>query len=161
MSIKNIKERLKSTSKKDTNWIENAKYRKANEAWLDISFAIAVKIMSVLKQNKIDNKFPKNQKELAEALNCSPQNVNNLLSGTENFKLETITKIEQILNISLIQVPRFEFEATIQIKQDKYKFQSEPIKKIELETTIANYDDFIDLYENKTESPNNLTKLIA
>jgi transcriptional regulator with XRE-family HTH domain len=99
MSIKNIRDRLKKTSKKDTSWIERAKYRKENKAWLDISFAIAVKIMSVLKQNKVDNKFPKNQKELAEALDCSPQNVNNLLSGTENFKLETITKIEHILSI--------------------------------------------------------------
>ncbi len=161
MSIKNIKDRLKKTSKKDTSWIEKAKYRKQNKAWLDISFAIAVKIMSVLKQNKVDNKFPKSQKELAEVLNCSPQNVNSLLSGKENFKLETITKIEQILNITLIQVPTFEFETTIQIKQEKYKFQTEPIKKIELETTITNYNDLIDLYENKIESPSNHSKLMA
>ena len=39
---------------------------------------------------------------------CSPQYVNKLLRGTENLQLETITKIEQILDINLIQVVDFE-----------------------------------------------------
>jgi len=91
----------------DNTWIERAKYRKENKVWLDISFAIAVKIMSALKANKTANIFPKTQKELAKAMLCSPQYVNKLLKGTENLQLETITNIEQILNIDLIQVPKF------------------------------------------------------
>ena len=91
----------------DNTWIERAKYRKENKVWLDISFAIAVKIMSALKANKTANIFPKTQKELAKAMLCSPQYVNKLLKGTENLQLETITNIEQILNIDLIQAPKF------------------------------------------------------
>ncbi len=145
MSIKNIKDKLKNTSKKDTSWIENAKYRKENKAWLDISFSIAVKIMSVLKQNKIDNIFPANQKELAEILKCSPQNVNNLLSGTENFKLETITKIEQVLNTNLIQVPKFESTIQFEVKSDLFNMSSDEI--IDSEISSKPYEELVITYE--------------
>lgn len=114
MSINKIKSRLKQASKVDNTWIESAKYRKKNEAWLDVSFAIAVKIMSKLKSNKQEGIFPKTQKELAEAMFCSPQYVNKLLKGTENLQLETIVKIEEILNIRLIEVP--EFQTTIRVE---------------------------------------------
>lgn len=145
MSIKNIKDKLKNTSKKDTSWIENAKYRKENKAWLDISFSIAVKIMSVLKQNKINNIFPANQKELAEILKCSPQNVNNLLSGTENFKLETITKIEQVLNTNLIQVPKFESTIQFEVKSDLFNMSSDEI--IDSEISSKPYEELVITYE--------------
>jgi len=125
MSINKIKNRLKETSKQDNTWIERAKYRKENNAWLDISFAIAVKIMSALKANKTVGVSPKTQKELAVAMDCSPQYVNKLLKGTENLQLETITKLENILNINLIQVPAF--ESTIQIERSNIYTKSNDI----------------------------------
>lgn len=106
MSINNIKNKLKQTSKKDTSWIDKAKWRKVNEAWLDISFDIAVRVMSALKANKSINVFPSNQKELAKEMGCSAQYVNKLLKGSENLQLETITKLERILNIKLIEAPK-------------------------------------------------------
>lgn len=108
MSTNNIKNKLKRVSKSDNTWIKKAEYRQENKTWLDISFAIAVKIISQLEENKKAEKFPKSQKELAQALDCSPQYINKLLKGTENLQLEAITKIERILNIHLIQVPQFE-----------------------------------------------------
>ena len=108
MSIDNIVNKLKQSSKQDTTWIEKAKYRQANEAWLDISFAIAVKVISKLKENKKLEQSPKNQKELAIALDCSPQYINKLLKGSENLQLETITKLEAILQVRLIEVPKHE-----------------------------------------------------
>jgi len=104
MSINNIKNRLKETSKKDKTWIERAKYRKENSEWLDISFTIAVKAMSALKENKATNKFPRNQKELAKALDCSPQYVNKLLKGSEKLNIETISKIQKALDIVIIDI---------------------------------------------------------
>ncbi|MCF6347169.1 MAG: helix-turn-helix transcriptional regulator [Flavobacteriaceae bacterium] len=104
MSINNIKNRLREFSKKDNSWIERAKYRKENKAWLDISFAIAVKVMSSLKSNKAANVFPKTQKELAKALDCSPQYVNKLLKGSEKLNIETISKIQKALNIIIIDI---------------------------------------------------------
>lgn len=106
MSIDNIKKRLKENSKQDNSWLEKAKWRQKNEDWLDISFAISVKILSAFRTNKKTETFPKNQKELALAMSCTPQYVNKLLKGAENLQLETISKIEQILNIKLIEVPK-------------------------------------------------------
>lgn len=101
-------ERLNNViSENRSGWLEKAKWREHNEAWLDISFGIAVKILSVLRDNKKTKIFPQNPKELAKAMDCSPIFVNKLLKGAENLNLEKIVKIEKILNIQLIQVPTF------------------------------------------------------
>ena len=158
MSINNIKNRLKESSKQDNAWIERAKYRKENKAWLDISFAIAVKIMSALKANKTANIFPKSQKELAKAMLCSPQYVNKLLKGTENLQLETITNIEQILNISLIEVP--EFQTTIQVQVEKYNKYIKTDELVNVETSLSSYESLFGTFSYENE-PGCLLKLVA
>lgn len=110
MSINNIKNKLLKTSKKDTAWLEKAKWRKENEEWLDISFKIAVKVLSALKENKVTGTYPKSQKELAKALDCSPQYISKLLKGQERLGIDTITKVGEILDIKLIEVPQDEVE---------------------------------------------------
>lgn len=90
-------------SEEKSGWLEKAKYRQENQDWLDISFSIAVRILSVLRANKKKAVFPKNQKELAEALNCTPQYVSKLLKGTEKLNIETISKIQKALNIVIIE----------------------------------------------------------
>ena len=89
---------------KQLRHIEKAKYRQENQDWLDISFSIAIKILSVLRTNKKKEIFPKNQKELAEVLDCSPQYVSKLLKGTEKLNIETISKIQKALNIKIIDL---------------------------------------------------------
>lgn len=158
MSINNIKNRLKESSKQDNTWIERAKYRKENKAWLDISFTIAVKIMSALKANKTSNIFPKTQKELAKAMLCSPQYVNKLLKGTENLQLETITNIEQILNISLIQVP--EFQTTIQVQVEKYNKYTKSDELVNVESSLLSYESLFEAFSYENE-PDCLLKLVA
>lgn len=91
-------------SDEKSGWLEKAKYRKENQDWLNISFAISVKIMSVLRANKKSGTFPKNQKELAQALECTPQYVNKLLKGAEKLNIETISKIQNALDISIISL---------------------------------------------------------
>lgn len=158
MSINNIKNRLKESSKQDSTWIERAKYRKENKAWLDISFAIAVKIMSALKANKTANIFPKTQKELAKAMFCTPQYVNKLLKGSENLQLETITKIEQILNISLIEVA--EFQTTIQVQVERYSKYTKSDELVNVETSFSSYEALFKAYTYDSE-PDCLLKLVA
>ena len=114
MSIDKIKQKLIETSIKDSGWYEKAKWRQENEDWLDISFSIAVKMLSALSANKKANAFPRNQKELAEAMNCSAQYVNKLLRGQENLQIETICKVQRILNIKLIAVPKTVITKTVQ-----------------------------------------------
>lgn len=158
MSINKIKNRLKETSKQDNTWIERAIYRKENKAWLDISFAIAVKIMSALKTNKIAGVSPKTQKELAVAMDCSPQYVNKLLKGTENLQLETITKIESILSINLIQVP--EFESTFQVQVERATIYTKSNDIINAEDSYASYEELIEAYSYENE-PDCILKLVA
>lgn len=158
MSINNIKNRLKNSSKQDNSWIERAKYRNENKAWLDISFAIAVKIMSAIKANKAADIFPKTQKELAEAMICSPQYVNKLLKGTENLQLETIVKIEQILNITLIEVP--EFQTTIQVQVEQYSRYTKSDELVSVASSLSNYDELFSSFSYESERDNCL-KLVA
>jgi len=91
-------------SEEKSGWLEKAKYRQENQDWLDISFSIAIKILSVLRANKKKAIFPKNQKELAEVLDCTPQYISKLLKGTEKLNIETISKIQKALNITIIDL---------------------------------------------------------
>lgn len=82
----------------DSKWREDNAYRKANRAWLRKSAKIAIKIGRALREKGLS------QKNLAELLEVSPQQVNKILKGRENLKLETITKIESALGIELISI---------------------------------------------------------
>ena len=42
------------------------------------------------------------QRELAERMGCSPQYISRILKGEENLSLETICKLEQALNVSIM-----------------------------------------------------------
>ena len=90
-------------SEEKSGWLEKATWREENQDWLDISFAIAVKIMSTLRANKKIGTFPKNQKELAIAMDCTPQYINKLLKGSEKLNIETISKIQKALKFSIIK----------------------------------------------------------
>ena len=113
MSIDKIKQKLIQNSIKDTGWLAKAKWRQENEDWLDVSFNIAIKVASTLSANKKTGTFPKSQVELADAMECSAQYVNKLLKGQENLQIETICKVQRILGIKLIEVPKIEVKQTI------------------------------------------------
>ncbi len=102
MSIDKIKQKLFNDSIQDSGWLEKAKWRQENEDWLDISFNIAVKILSTLRINKRENKYPKTNLELAELMEFTPVDLNKILRGQENLDIKTICKLQRILNITLI-----------------------------------------------------------
>lgn len=105
---------LNLVSEKDSKALENIKWRKENREWLRKSQAIAIKILTKLKENKAGKLFPSTQVQLAEQLNVSAQQVNKWLRGKENFTLETISKLEAALSISILDItkqPRTEISA--------------------------------------------------
>lgn len=111
-------------SDKKSGWLDKAKYRQENQDWLDISFAIAVKILSSLRENKKKDIAPKNQKELSEVLDCSPQYVSKLLKGTEKLNIETISKIQKALDIKIINNSIIKGQEEVVVKNEaKYKKQ--------------------------------------
>ena len=102
MSKDKIKQKLFDQSIKDDKWLAEAKERQENEAWLNVSSAIALRILAWLRKNKMT------QKELSQQLGYSPQYVNTIVKGSENLTLETIVRFEKIMGIKLIEVPSFE-----------------------------------------------------
>lgn len=82
-----------------SGWLGDAKWRIENEGWLKHSQSIALAILRTLRANKIS------QKELAERIGVSPQQISKIVKGGENLTLETIAKIESALGIPLILVP--------------------------------------------------------
>jgi transcriptional regulator with XRE-family HTH domain len=119
MSIDKIKNKLKQNSIKDISWIERAKFRKENREWLDISFSIAVKMLSILADNKKNDVFPKTQKELSETLDCSAQYVSKLLKGAEKLNIETIIKVQKALKFNILNNSFNTKKVEIIAKQDK------------------------------------------
>jgi len=71
----------------------------SGSAWLERSSAIALRINRALTANRML------QKEFAETLGIKPQQVSKILKGNVNLTLETISKLEGALGISLLEVP--------------------------------------------------------
>lgn len=80
-----------------TDWREKAEWRRENRRWLRYSGFIALTVLHCLEELKMS------QKELAEKMNCSPQYVSKLLKGSENLTLDTISKLEECLDLDLIK----------------------------------------------------------
>lgn len=99
-----LSDKIKAEASKDTEWLQNADYRKVNEDWLDISFGISMMILKFIREQGMT------QKELAEKLCFSPQYMSKILQGKENLTLETIAKLQKATGVTLIQVPSFTLE---------------------------------------------------
>lgn len=81
-----------------STWIEEARARRANSEEIRLRQKIALNILRTTRQLNIS------QKQLAEMLKVSPQQVNKWVKGTENFAIGTIFKIQTVLDIKLIEV---------------------------------------------------------
>lgn len=78
-------------------WMEAAQARRANKEWLRYSQKIAMRMLDKMEELDIT------QKQLAERMGCSQQYVSKILKGCENLSLETLSKIENALNITVMQ----------------------------------------------------------
>ena len=93
-----VREQLKEhQSPTPSKWRERAEWRQQNKSWLRHSQRIAVKMLE-----KMDE-LGMTQKQLAEQMGCSQQYVSKVLKGQENLSLETMSKIEDCLKISILQ----------------------------------------------------------
>lgn len=99
MDPKSFQQRLEEkAAEKRSNWKDDAKERQSNN-WKDYSFKIAVNILREMRLQNIT------KEKLAQLIDVSPHFMNNVVKGKENLTLETITKIEETLNINLINIP--------------------------------------------------------
>ena len=102
MNNKTITDILDQMATQDTTWIAAAKSRQENKEWHDRSARIAIRILTQLRDNKKMEKYPTNQKELAELMGVSPQQINKIVKGNENLTLETIARLEALLQTPLL-----------------------------------------------------------
>ena len=81
--------------------LKGAEYRKQNWDWLEKSALIALDIHMYLRKNNIS------KQEFAKMLGVTPAQVTKLLSGKENLGLKTISKIESVLEMGLVEIPNY------------------------------------------------------
>lgn len=81
-----------------SSWIEKVAWRKANKAWLGKSADIALRILDALEE------LNWKKAKLAYEMGVSPQQVSKYVKGEENFKLETLCKLEKVLGIELVTI---------------------------------------------------------
>lgn len=101
MKSKNLENFQKLVSNEQSGWLDKFLYYKANKSWLDKSAMVAVNVLEALKQKGLS------QKDLAQKMNVSAQQVNKILKGQQNLTFETISKLETALEISLIEIIDF------------------------------------------------------
>jgi transcriptional regulator with XRE-family HTH domain len=87
---------LDLVSKEKNNSSKKNKERIAKRAMLRESRNIAFKVLERLDE------LGWKQKKLAEVMEVSPPYVNKLVKGKENFTLETLLKLQQVLDIPIL-----------------------------------------------------------
>ena len=87
---------LALVSENDTQTISEIKERIKNRAMLKESGRIATKVLYRL------DTLGWSQKDLAAKMNVSPQQVNKIVRGKENLTLETMVKLQDILEIPIL-----------------------------------------------------------
>lgn len=92
----NKKAFLDLVSKEENNTAKKNKERIAQRAMLRASRTIALQILERLEE------WGWSQKKLAEVLKVSPPYVNKMVKGKENFTLETLVKLQQVLKIPIL-----------------------------------------------------------
>jgi len=83
-------------SETPSKWREEAEWRRENSSWLRHSQQIAVKVLLKMKELHLT------QAALAERMNCTQQYVSKILKGKENLSLDTMTRLEEALQINLV-----------------------------------------------------------
>jgi DNA-binding XRE family transcriptional regulator len=87
---------LAIVSKETPDTLEKNKDRIKNRAMLRESQQIAMKVLKKLDE------LGWTQKDLAKAMDVSPQQVNKIVKGQENLTIETQIKLQTILNVPVL-----------------------------------------------------------
>ncbi|MCU4155228.1 helix-turn-helix transcriptional regulator [Carboxylicivirga sp. A043] len=87
---------LNLVSKEETNTLNKNKERIRNRKRLRESQAIAMKVLEKLEEPGWT------QRRLAQEMGVSPQQITKIVKGKENLTLETIVKLQDILDIAIL-----------------------------------------------------------
>ncbi len=101
MKSKNLENFEKLVSNSNSGWLDKFLHYKTNQKWLEYSSKVAINVLEALNAKNMS------QKDLAEKLKVSAQQVNKILKGNQNLTFETVVKLEDALGISLIEIIEF------------------------------------------------------
>ncbi len=87
----------KHSTGKTSDFVARAREQQKNKSWIRLSKYIAVITLSKMEELGL------NQTQFAKLMGCSQQYISKILKGNENLSLETISKIEECLNISFFE----------------------------------------------------------
>lgn len=87
----------KNQSDRPSGWREQAQWRRDNASWLSYSRMIALKVLARMDELNVT------QVQLAKRMGCSQQHVSTLLKGSSNMTLETISKLEDALQMNIFR----------------------------------------------------------
>lgn len=93
MDVEKLRRMAKPMSESDA---ANATSRRQNRSWLALSTKIAISIRYALRKKEMT------QADLATLLGTTSQNIAKMLSGKQNFTIQSVCRIEQLLGINLI-----------------------------------------------------------
>ena len=97
MASKAIKFLEEHQSNTPSHFEEEARWRQENEIWLRMSRSVALTIIDYMQDHHLS------RAEMAKQLNVSPQYLSRILSGTENFSIKSVAKIEASLGVSCLK----------------------------------------------------------
>lgn len=92
----NKEEFLKLVSDKKSDLLKNVHEKVKNRAWIRESQKIALKVLKRLDE------LNWTQRMLAEKMNITPQQLHKIVKGSENITLDTIVKLQTILEIPIL-----------------------------------------------------------
>lgn len=87
---------LSLATEDDRKTMEAVRYRIANRPWLQAAAEIAWKVLDRL------DVLGWTQKDLAEKMSVSQVEISNIVKGTSDLNLSTITLLERVLGIKVI-----------------------------------------------------------
>jgi len=103
-----------------SSWKEKVEWRRENREWLEKSSDIAFRILDALDE------MGWNKARLAREMGVSPQQVSKYVKGEENFKLETLCKLEKVLGVELIRVIHADEEVVLKAEMSLVNEPSSP-----------------------------------
>lgn len=142
MKTKNLENFQKLVSNEQSAWLDKFLYYKANKSWLDKSAMVAVNVLEALKAKGWS------QKDLAQKMKVSAQQVNKILKGQQNLTFETISKLETALEISLMEI--IDYKQVVEIKTSATQIKS-------ASTTLK--EEFIVVSVNKDTSTTKIPQM--
>lgn len=81
-----------------SDWLSELEKRAVNRSRRNYSQKIVIRILRELRARNLS------KKDFATMLGITPQAINNWMKGEVNFTLETVEKIEDALDVALIEI---------------------------------------------------------